>query len=49
MYDVTVEGGNAGAETCKQGWETGNWGKGIKRDYSKLRWCEKVIWKLSAL
>lgn len=49
MFDITVEGGNAESETCKQGWETRNWGKGIEWDYSKLRWYEKVIGKLPAL
>ena len=49
MCDITVEGANAEAETCKQGWETGSWGKGIEWDYSKLKWYEKVIWKLSSL
>lgn len=33
MYDTTVEGGNAGAETCKQEWKTGNRGKVIEWDY----------------
>lgn len=48
MFDITVEGGNAESETCKQGRETRNWGKGLEWDYSKLRWYE-VIGKLSAL